>query len=295
MAFKSHLTAFLKTRLEGSMPRLDPFPYDGRIPKKDDLRRKVEALLRHGSHAAIALSDVYTGTPDFTDANDAKQKMSQWVGPNPQFYPHAAQYEFEAWLLPFWSEIQKLAGHNRNAPSGPPEQVNHNRPPSVHIREIFRIGTCRADYSKPRDAKRILQGKDLSVAANSCPELKSFLNTILNLCGGPILYARDGHRLHWRQRDNGAPKFVAAPDEPDKLIQARRLVNEAARMQLIRFPDLARIVRTRHNHHGDHLEFRIVLDLREHRKPGFFRQVQIEKDQMRQRCSSVRAFLPQVG
>jgi hypothetical protein len=117
LAFKSHLTEFLKTRLEGSMPRLDLFPCNGRIPKKDVLRRTVEASLMSGSDAVIALSDVYTGTPgtpDFTDASDAKQKMRQWVGPNPQFYPHAAQYEFEAWLLPFWSEIQKLAGHNRN-------------------------------------------------------------------------------------------------------------------------------------------------------------------------------------
>jgi hypothetical protein len=113
--------------------------------------------------------------------------MRHWVGANPRFYPHAAQYDFEAWLLPFWSEIQRLAGHNRNAPAGPPEQVDHNRPPSAHIREIFRVGTCRDDYSKPRDGKRILQGKDLAIAATACPELKSFLNTILALCEGTCL------------------------------------------------------------------------------------------------------------
>ncbi len=187
IAFKSHLTEFLKKRLEGRMPRLDMFPYHGRIPKSDDLRRKVEASLRSGSDAVMALTDVYTGTPDFVDATDAKRKMRQWVGPNPRFHPHAAQYEFEAWLLPFWSEIQRLAGHNRNAPPGPPEQVNHNRPPSAHIREIFRTGTCRDDYSKPRDGKRILQSKDLAVAATACPELKSFMNTILSLCEGTCL------------------------------------------------------------------------------------------------------------
>jgi hypothetical protein len=187
IAFKSHLTEFLRNRLEGRMPRLDMFPYHGRIPKNDDLRRKVEATLKSGSDAVIALTDVYTGTPDFVDATDAKQKMRHWVGANPRFYPHAAQYDFEAWLLPFWSEIQRLAGHNRNAPAGPPEQVDHNRPPSAHIREIFRVGTCRDDYSKPRDGKRILQGKDLAIAATACPELKSFLNTILALCEGTCL------------------------------------------------------------------------------------------------------------
>ncbi len=186
-AFKPYLTEFLKQRLQGRMPRLDMFPYHGRIPKYDDLRRKVEASLKSGSDAVVALTDVYTGTRDFDDATDAKAKMRQWVGANPHFYPHAAQYDFEAWLLPFWADIQKLAGHNRSAPPGLPEQVNHNRPPSVRIREVFRTGACRDDYSKPRDGGRILRGKDLAVAAAACPELKSFLNTILSLCGGACL------------------------------------------------------------------------------------------------------------
>jgi hypothetical protein len=186
-AFKPHLVEFLKARLAGPIPRLDPFRYDGRIPKGDDLKRKVEMLLRSGSDAVIALTDVYTGTRDFTDARDAKAKMRAWVGPNDRFYPHAAQHDFEAWLLPFWDEIQRLAGHNRTAPSGTPESVDHTRPPSVHIRDIFRAGRCRDDYSKPRDASRILRGKDLSIAARVCPELKAFLDTILKLCGGKCL------------------------------------------------------------------------------------------------------------
>jgi hypothetical protein len=185
-AFKPHLLEFLKKRLEGRMPNIDFFLCTGRIDKGDKLRRHVEALLRNGrtpSDAVIALTDVYTGTNDFADAADAKLKMRSWVGNDPRFYPHAAQHDFEAWLLPFWSDIQKLAGHNKGAPPGPPESVNHNRPPSYHIREIFRIGK-RRDYSKVRDATRILGGKDLAVAANLCPELKSFLNTILTLSGG---------------------------------------------------------------------------------------------------------------
>ncbi|HET6840526.1 MAG TPA: DUF4276 family protein [Candidatus Angelobacter sp.] len=188
-AFKPHLISFLKLKLEGRMPRLDIFPYHGRIPTGQDLRRKVEYLLsgRQPSDAVIALTDVYTGTSDFKDAADAKAKLRLWVGPNSSFYPHAAQYDFEAWLLPYWKDIQKIAGHNRNAPAGLPETVNHTRPPSYHIREIFRIGSCRDDYSKPRDANRILRGKDLGVAANQCPELKAFLNTIITLSGGTAL------------------------------------------------------------------------------------------------------------
>ena len=187
IAFRPHLVAFLGRRLVGKMPRLDMFKYDGRIPKREKLRRIVTNLLRHGksrADAVIALTDVYTGTQDFSDAQDAKTKMRSWVGENDLFFPHAAQHDFEAWLLPFWSDIQRLAGHNRAAPSGPPESVDHQHPPSYHIQEVFRAGTCRDDYSKPRDANRILSGKDLTVAAASCPELKAFLNTILTLSGG---------------------------------------------------------------------------------------------------------------
>jgi hypothetical protein len=181
-----HLRAFLKVHLAGRMPNLDPVLYDGRIPKELKLRRIVENLLkgRDPADVVIALTDVYTGTQDFTDAVDAKAKMRNWVGPNNRFHPHAAQHDFEAWLLPYWDEIQKVAGSNRKAPTGLPELVNHLHPPSHHIKEIFKIGTCRRDYSKVRDANRILQGQDLSVAAVKCPELKAFLNTILTLSGG---------------------------------------------------------------------------------------------------------------
>lgn len=172
------------------MPRLDMFPYDGRIPKEEKLRRVVEKLLGVGkppADAVIALTDVYTGTNDFQDAADAKDKMRKWVGSNNRFHPHVAQHDFEAWLLPFWSDIQRLAGHNLRAPSGLPESVNHNRPPSYHIQTIFRTGTCRDDYSKPRDGNRILRGKDLAVCAARCPELKAFLDRILTLSGGEPL------------------------------------------------------------------------------------------------------------
>jgi hypothetical protein len=185
-AFFPYLRIFLKTRLAGKMPNLDPFVYNGRIPKEDKLRRTVENLLggRRPSDAVVALTDVYTGTPDFLDATDAKTKMRNWVGTNHRFFPHVAQHDFEAWLLPYWEEIQRIAGHAKHAPPGVPESVNHTHPPSHYIREIFRIGRCREDYSKVRDGGRILRGQDLTIAAAQCPELRAFLNTILTLSGG---------------------------------------------------------------------------------------------------------------
>ncbi|MBZ5670210.1 MAG: DUF4276 family protein [Acidobacteriia bacterium] len=185
--FLPHLRRFLETRLAGQMPRFDPEPYDGRIPAGERLKREVERLLRSGrqpADAVIALTDVYTGTRDFQDAEDAKRKMRTWVGDNNKFFPHAAQYEFEAWLLPFWDTIQRLAGHNMGPPGGSPETVNHTRPPSDRIREIFEAGNRNRYYVKPRDAERILRENNLLDAAIACPELRSLLNTILRLCGG---------------------------------------------------------------------------------------------------------------
>ncbi|MCU0517125.1 MAG: DUF4276 family protein [Oscillatoria sp. Prado101] len=170
MAFKTKLQEFLKSRLEQRMPRIRFIPQGGRLPKEEKLRRVVENLLtgKDAYDAVIALTDVYTGTNDFTDAADAKAKMAAWVGNNPKFYPHAAQYDFEAWLLPFWPTLQKLAGHNKSAPRGAPEQVNHTNPPSKRIKDIFESGGLQS-YDKPSHDPRILRKNDLMVAVNLCP------------------------------------------------------------------------------------------------------------------------------
>ncbi len=182
------LAQFLATRLQSiEKPRLRFIPTDGRLPKGDVLRREVERLLL--SHdAVIALTDVYTGSEprDFLMATDAITKMRGWVGNNPQFYPHAAQYEFEAWLFPFWPRVRTLTGTTRQSPSMTPESVNHNKPPSAYLEEAYRTGKKRA-YRKVSDATAILRGQDLEVSAKACPELKAFLNTILTLSGGSPL------------------------------------------------------------------------------------------------------------
>ncbi|MEH2023815.1 DUF4276 family protein [Nostoc sp.] len=183
VAFKEKLRQFLQTRLGQQMPKLKFIPQHGRIPKEEKLRRVVENLLtgNNGYDAVIALIDVYTGTNDFQDAADAKAQMMQWVGNNPRFYPHTALHDFEAWLLPYWKTIQSLAKHNRSAPSGSPETVNHQKPPSYWLKEIFKSGG-RQDYDKPIHGTKILKDNDLMIVIQSCPELKAFVNQILSLC-----------------------------------------------------------------------------------------------------------------
>ena len=187
-AFVPKLRDYLKNHLSGKMPKLDILPYDGRIPKGERLKNDVHRLLS-GKNAAdhvIALTDVYTGSAprDFRDAEEARKKMSAWVGDEPRFHPHAAQHDFEAWLLPYWTTIQKLACHNKAAPPGNPESVNHNKPPSFYIKELFETGASTRSYIKTRDAARILHKNDLSEAIKQCAELKALVNTIIDLCGG---------------------------------------------------------------------------------------------------------------
>ena len=169
------------------MPALRFQQYCGRIPKEEKLKRIVRNLLTEGRQpveAVIALSDVYTGTGDFSSADDAKSKMRRWVGDEPRFYPHVALHDFEAWLLPYWDAIQQLAKIKRASPGNRPETIHHGKPPSRILAELFEIGKGRDSYVKTRDAGRILRGQSLQVSAEACPELKAFLNTILRLSGG---------------------------------------------------------------------------------------------------------------
>ena len=188
VAFREKFREFLQGHLGQNMPRLKFIACDGRIPKEGKLKRVVENLLNNDKYdAVIALTDVYTGTKDFKDAAEAKAKMTDWAGNNPNFYPHTALHDFEAWLLPYWSTIQRLAKHNRSAPSGFPETVNHNKPPAYRIQEIFEIGQCKSSYDKPIHGKAILKNNDLMIAIQACPELKAFVNTIISLCKGQVI------------------------------------------------------------------------------------------------------------
>ena len=186
--FIPYLKKILLEKLKDKMPKLAIYKYDGRIPIKDNLKRDVNMLLsgKDPANYVIALTDVYTRTnpPVFINAEDAKNKMKTWVGNNKYFIPHAAQHEFEAWLLPYWDIIQKIAKHNMKAPGNNPELVNHQKPPSHWIKEIFRIGKRSDNYVKQRDAARILRevNDNFEKSLNACNELKFFIDSIIYCC-----------------------------------------------------------------------------------------------------------------
>jgi hypothetical protein len=182
--FVPKLRDHLQALLPREMPTLHSVPQNGRIPVGYKLDKLVNSLLQKGktpSDHVIAITDVY---PDYSNATDAKAALRQSVTDKNRFHPHAAQYEFEAWLLPYWGRIREISGHNQSPPGNNPETVNKNNPPSNRIKDAYRLGQKRYSYKKPIDAVKILQGQDLMIAIHQCSELKSFVNTILSICGG---------------------------------------------------------------------------------------------------------------
>jgi hypothetical protein len=143
------------------------------------LRGRIRLELRDPRvTAVIGLIDVY---PNFPSAADAKDFLRQAADSNPRFYAHAAQYDVEAWLLPYWNDICRRTGVQRAAPGPQPEQVDLQHPPSRRLEELYRLATPGRKYVKPIEMTAILRDKDLTIAADQCPELKCLLNTLLAL------------------------------------------------------------------------------------------------------------------
>ncbi len=133
----------------------------------------------------VGLIDVF---PHFTDAQAAKtflRQAAERAGVMQHFYPHAAQYDVEAWLLPYWDDICRRIGVREGPPGGNPEMVDNVRPPSYRLKELYQRAGRR--YIKTIEMPAILKGKDLGIAANACVELKSLLNTLFRLSNLPLL------------------------------------------------------------------------------------------------------------
>jgi hypothetical protein len=130
--------------------------------------------------AVIGLIDVY---PNFSTAAEARGFLCEAAGDTPRFYAHSAQYDVEAWLLPYWDDICRRLGVSRPAPGSQPELVNRTRPPSVRLMELYRLAQPPRKYTKPIEMAAILKGKDLTIAARQCAELKALVNTLLGLSG----------------------------------------------------------------------------------------------------------------
>ena len=186
-ALKEHLKSFLDHRalLEGRQ-RITLLSRSYLSVRKDKLSRQVQLLLDEpGIEAVVALIDVY---PSFADAVEAKSWLRESAGESRRFYAHAAQFDVEAWLLPYWDEICRRLKLVKRKPGPHPEHVDGHKPPAYHLDELYRQVKPKArKYNKPIEMREILRGKDLIVAADACPEFKAFLNTLLALNGLAVL------------------------------------------------------------------------------------------------------------
>jgi hypothetical protein len=188
-ALTAQLREFVQRRATpGSRVGVDAKSLDGQI-----MRKKLETLVRlhasdHEVCGVIVLTDVY---PDFKDAADAKERVRDCAGgaaAGSKLRVHAAQFEVEAWLLPFWDEIARSLKVSAKRPGGKPEDVNHLKPPSLHLEELYRRAKPRPRrYDKVTEAPRWLTWERLPQAASECPELKLFLNSLLDLAGAESL------------------------------------------------------------------------------------------------------------
>lgn len=185
-AFKRHLQKFLDERCElDKRPRvkLDTLKLDSKLTKPGKVADAAKiALSRKEVIGVVALIDVVcSGSRSFKNAKGAIRFLQRCVPNESSFRAHAAQYDFEAWLLPYWDDIVRNFDKKKRRPGKNPEAVNLDNPPSRRLAELYRIN--RRKYKKPIEVNAILTGKDLLVSADQCPQFKAFLNSFLFLSG----------------------------------------------------------------------------------------------------------------
>ena len=152
------------------------------------LGRQIKLELQsHDTEAVVGLIDVF---PQFkqADATAAKRfliEASHRAGVTRGFYAHAAQYDVEAWLLPYWDDVCRRIGVTQARPGSDPEQVDGIKPPFPSLTGTLSTrGTqIRQDDGNVGNS----EGQDLAVAAHACVELRSLLNTLLQLGNLPSL------------------------------------------------------------------------------------------------------------
>jgi hypothetical protein len=182
ITLKGHLKAFLDRRAEAEgKPQVRLATRDIMTRAADKVKRRVALELRDPAvSAVVALVDVY---PKFRSAAEAKAFLTR-AADDPRSYAHAALYDVEAWLLPYWEDICRRVGARQPVPGENPELVDELNPPAHRLRALYQLARpAPRRYAKATEMNAILRGKDLAVSAARCPELKAFLNTLLALGG----------------------------------------------------------------------------------------------------------------
>ena len=178
-ALAEHLKRFLDQRAEAAGKPKIALRTKPITLNRGDLRGRIRLeLCEPQVIAVVGLVDVY---PRFTSAEHAKQFLREASANDPRFHAHAALHDVEAWLLPFWRSICDKIGVRHAPPGAHPEKVDFNQPPSRRLQELYNRARPPQKYIKPIEMNALLRGKDLTIAAEQCPEFKALLNTLLTL------------------------------------------------------------------------------------------------------------------
>jgi hypothetical protein len=177
-ALRPVLKALLDAHAQGKRVGLQVRPYGGsEVWNAERVYRDARGMLQDPEVlGVILLVDV---APRFASPDDVRTHY----GALPRFAAHCALHDFEAWLLPYWERVFREARRPapKRCPWPNPEAVDLTKPPSrVLSEDVF---TGKPAYRKTVHAPRILEGQDLGVAAAACPQLKAFLNTLLEFAG----------------------------------------------------------------------------------------------------------------
>lgn len=94
-------------------------------------------LQTQNTTAVVGLIDVFPGFVDASAAKMFQRQAVQKAGVAQGFFAHAAQFDVEAWLLPYWDDICRRVGVKQGTPGGNPEWVDSVRPPSYRLKELY--------------------------------------------------------------------------------------------------------------------------------------------------------------
>lgn len=93
-----------------------------------------------------------------------------------RFRPHVFVHEMEALLL-VSPKLARVLGKEARVPAYPhPERVNHNKPPSRHLADLF--SKHRKDYDKVTDGLKLSDGVRADEVARTCPYFRAFLEDL---------------------------------------------------------------------------------------------------------------------
>ena len=111
-----------------------------------------------------------------SSADELENQMSASIAKD-SFLPYLQQHEFEALLFANKQMIEEKLGSNNQIQkiTSPPEEINHDNPPSKRLLNIF------PQFIKTSDGIAILESTDWNLLRKQCPRFSHWIQKLENL------------------------------------------------------------------------------------------------------------------